>query len=255
MIRYYSYPADAEASLSAHFKVGEFVTYSDYGGNYPEQVPIDSDLIDILEKIFARFGCDCAVISSGYRTPACDIAVGGSGGGYHTLGMAADVQFIKDGQPLHSRLIACCAQDIGVKGIGYRCGGAEYWTHLDSRTSGTWFGDETDYSCGYSDFYAYTGTTKAEVYGDATDSAWQPSGSGNVQVTVDCNLCNGSTGRAVYVLQALLLSHGYGAGGVDGIFGSGTEAAVRDFQYQNALEVDGVAGKQTFGKLCGGEFY
>jgi GH25 family lysozyme M1 (1,4-beta-N-acetylmuramidase) len=63
-------------------------------------------------------------------------------------------------------------------------------------------------------------------------------------------LRRGDTGKAVFVLQALLLAAGYGAGGVDGIFGSGTESAVRSFQYQNALEVDGIAGKMTFGALC-----
>jgi peptidoglycan hydrolase-like protein with peptidoglycan-binding domain len=248
MITYYNYPADSDKQISDHFQMGEFVTFSDYGGSYPEQVPIDSDLLHTLENIYEHFGCDCAVISSGYRTPACDISVGGTGNGYHTLGMAADVQFIKDGEPLHSRLIACYAQDIGVKGIGYRCGGAEYWTHLDSRQSNIWYGDETDYSYGYNDFYGYTGTTKEEVYGGGGGD--QPAGTASVAVTIDGVLSNGSTGRAVYVLQALLLSHGYGAGGVDGIFGNGTEAAVREFQGKNALEVDGVAGKNTFEKLA-----
>lgn len=247
MINYYNYPADKDVKLSPHFSVGEFVTESDYGGNYPSQIPIDNNLVDILEQIYLHFGCDCAVISSGYRTPECDISVGGSGGGYHTKGMAADVCFYKDGEQLPSRLIACYAQDIGVLGIGYYCGGAEFWTHLDARTEYAWYGDERDYSCGYDDFYAYTGTSKAEVYGDEADS---PASGAGLTVSLDGALKRGDTGRAVYVLQALLMSHGYGAGGVDGIFGAGTEAAVREFQNRHDLEVDGIVGPATMGELC-----
>lgn len=44
MIKYYSYPADKNVKLSEHFVVGEFVTYSDYHGNYPSSIPIDSGL-------------------------------------------------------------------------------------------------------------------------------------------------------------------------------------------------------------------
>ncbi len=62
-------------------------------------------------------------------------------------------------------------------------------------------------------------------------------------------LKRGDSGIPVYVLQALLLSHGYGEGGVDGIFGGGTENAVRDFQQYHYLAVDGIAGKETFTAL------
>jgi peptidoglycan hydrolase-like protein with peptidoglycan-binding domain len=304
MINYYDYPAEKNVQLSEHFSVDEFVPWSDYEGDFPPTVPVDFDLIDVLENIYDFFGCECAVISSGYRTPACDVAVGGSGSGYHTKGMAADVAFYKDGQQIHSRLIACYAQDIGVKGIGYRCGGAENWTHLDTRSEGVWYGDETDYSSGHNDFYGYTGTTKAEIYTDGQyienhSSGSQSSGSVDVKTVqgwlnskygagldvdgiygsltkaalvaalqtelggldVDGifgyytkgavrNLSNGDSGNLVYILQGLLLCNGYGAGGFDGVFGSGTEAAVTAYQYQHALDADGIAGQQTFESLC-----
>lgn len=64
------------------------------------------------------------------------------------------------------------------------------------------------------------------------------------------NVSVGCQGNITKILQGLLLCNGYGAGGFDGIFGSGTEAAVREFQYQRALEVDGIAGQQTFEALC-----
>ena len=167
----YSYPREKDKMLSPHFKLGEFVTASDYSDiGYPSSVPIDDKLLEILETIREHFECDYATISSGYRTPACDVAAGGSGSGRHTKGMAADVQFVRGGSPIPSRIIACYAQDIGVKGIGYYCGGAEFWTHLDTRTDSVWFGDERDYSCGYSNYYSYTGTTKSEVYPSGSSS-------------------------------------------------------------------------------------
>ena len=64
------------------------------------------------------------------------------------------------------------------------------------------------------------------------------------------NLSIGDTGTLVYILQGLLLCNGYGTGGFDGIFGSGTEAAVKSYQYQHGLEADGIAGRQTFESLC-----
>ena len=64
------------------------------------------------------------------------------------------------------------------------------------------------------------------------------------------NVSVGCQGNITKILQGLLLCNGYGAGGFDGIFGRGTEAAVREFQYQCALDVDGIAGKQTFEALC-----
>ena len=62
-------------------------------------------------------------------------------------------------------------------------------------------------------------------------------------------LKSGDNGLPVFVLQALLLCHGYDEGGVDGIFGSGTESAVCEFQHYHYLTVDGVAGKETFTAL------
>lgn len=53
----------------------------------------------------------------------------------------------------------------------------------------------------------------------------------------------GSRGDTVKKLQ-----EGLGIG-ADGIFGKGTEQAVRDFQGANGLDVDGIAGPETLAKL------
>ncbi|MDR3292919.1 MAG: N-acetylmuramoyl-L-alanine amidase [Clostridiales bacterium] len=62
------------------------------------------------------------------------------------------------------------------------------------------------------------------------------------------NLKRGARSNLVYVLQALLYAKGYKIS-VDGSFGPATEAAVREFQAQNGLAADGIAGKNTFLKL------
>ena len=64
------------------------------------------------------------------------------------------------------------------------------------------------------------------------------------------NLQLGSQGNLTRILQALLLCHGYGTGGFDGIFGTGTKSAVLSFQYKNGLATDGIAGRETFRALC-----
>ena len=64
-------------------------------------------------------------------------------------------------------------------------------------------------------------------------------------------LRKGSKGDAVRELQTMLLKLGYGLGpcGIDGDFGKATEAAVRSFQSDHRLTVDGIAGPATDGEL------
>ena len=60
----------------------------------------------------------------------------------------------------------------------------------------------------------------------------------------------GSRGNYVVFLQKLLESKFVPVGSIDGIFGSQTEKAVRSFQEQNGLVVDGIVGKNTWSKLA-----
>lgn len=62
-------------------------------------------------------------------------------------------------------------------------------------------------------------------------------------------LRRGSRGEAVKYLQSKLLSKLYPVGEIDGIFGAATERAVREFQEENGLAVDGIVGKNTWAKL------
>jgi len=59
----------------------------------------------------------------------------------------------------------------------------------------------------------------------------------------------GSTGLAVRRVQKRLTLAGYDAGGVDGIFGAGTEAGVKALQRDSGLTQDGVVGPQTWNAI------
>ena len=60
----------------------------------------------------------------------------------------------------------------------------------------------------------------------------------------------GSQGNDVKELQKLLNQNGYSLD-EDGIFGSKTQSAVKDYQTKNNLTVDGIVGKNTWGALTG----
>ncbi len=60
---------------------------------------------------------------------------------------------------------------------------------------------------------------------------------------------NGQSGIYVKFLQQLLESKFFPVGNIDGVFGSQTEKAVKDFQSQNNLLVDGIVGNQTWDTL------
>ena len=66
-------------------------------------------------------------------------------------------------------------------------------------------------------------------------------------------LQSGSKGASVKAMQILLIGYKYscGAYGADGSFGLATDYAVRRFQRENGLEIDGICGPATWKKLLG----
>ena len=62
-----------------------------------------------------------------------------------------------------------------------------------------------------------------------------------------------SRGSQVKTLQTLLIGYGYtcGSWGADGNFGAATEAAVKNYQKDKGLTVDGIVGTNTWGSLLG----
>lgn len=73
-----------------------------------------------------------------------------------------------------------------------------------------------------------------------------------VMVSVEVRqLSRGCKGKDVEALQAILIAKGYSCGsyGSDGDFGDMTFDAVKNFQTDKKLEVDGIAGQQTWKAL------
>ncbi len=63
------------------------------------------------------------------------------------------------------------------------------------------------------------------------------------------NLSYGTSGLSVRILQRLLLANGYPIS-IDGNFGALTETAVKAFQSNRNLTIDGVVGQQTWQQLA-----
>ena len=68
-------------------------------------------------------------------------------------------------------------------------------------------------------------------------------------VTVFAAYRSGDRGEKVREIQTRLKRWGYYTGNIDGIYGKKTVAAVKYFQRQNGLTVDGVCGEQTLAAL------
>lgn len=150
----------SNTKLSNHFQVKEFISKS---GNkiYSNDVKIHNKLIQILEALFAYLNCSQIIVTSGYRTPAHDLLVGGNGEGQHTLGRAADIVcYDKDKKIISAKTVCCALEDMGgIYGIGYISPSA---THVDTRDkSKQWWGDESKSGApnikklGYSSFHDY----------------------------------------------------------------------------------------------------
>ena len=72
-----------------------------------------------------------------------------------------------------------------------------------------------------------------------------------IQQTARSTLKKGSRGADVTYLQQRLTAKGYGVGAIDGIFGQKTLDAVKAYQAEHGLVIDGVVGAKTWGLLEG----
>ena len=154
-----TYKFDDQTQLSPHFNVREFRCQC--GGSH--ETLIASELVDKLEALYTTLNCSKIIVTSGYRCPEHDKAVGGTSSGQHIKGTAADVCcYGQDGHPISSKTVCCKAQDLGFTGIANITSSYQY-THLDVRTSAKWYGDETKgTNTVTSDFYRYFGIAKAQ---------------------------------------------------------------------------------------------
>lgn len=95
----------------------------------------------------------------------------------------------------------------------------------------------------------------AEHFGLVKVSTSKPavSESASTSALVLPTLSKGSKGETVRALQILLTAYGFscGSAGADGVFGSGTESAVKGFQRACKLDADGIVGRDTWTALLG----
>lgn len=86
MLKVYSLKKDGNLKLSSNFRVREFACKD---GSDP--IFIDSELVDILQKIRNHFGKP-VTITSAYRTPTHNKSCGGTTYSQHLYGKACDIK-------------------------------------------------------------------------------------------------------------------------------------------------------------------
>ena len=212
--------------LSEHFSSNEFDCH---GSGCCSSTLINEKLVQYLEQIRMHFGRPIT-ITSGYRCITHNRNVGGATGSRHSKGDAADIVV----QGVTPRTVAQYAESIGILGIGlYETASDGYFVHIDTRDyKSYWYGQ----ACAARvTFGTYSGS------GGNTSSGAADTGSDNYI------LCVGSSGSKVRQLQENLIALGYDCGkfGADGSYGNGTAQAVRKFQSEHGLGVDGIAGYLT----------
>ena len=232
-----TYAKGTSTKLSENFKSHEFACKGTSCGCTTVQV--DTDLVDILQKIRDHFGKPVE-ITSGYRCAKHNKSVGGATKSYHAQGRAADIQ-VEDIAP---REVAKYAESIGVKGVGlYETAADGYFVHVDTRTEKYYW---------YGQAQAYRTTFGGSVQTSSNKESNKESDKAGAKPTLTVTLrlkTPRMVGDNIAWLQKRLNELGYSCGDVDGIFGPATKAAVVKFQKAKGLSPDGQCGKKTWAKL------
>ena len=117
----YSYTKDGTKFLSSNFRVREFRCKDD-----TDPIFVDSDLVDILQKVRDHFG-KAVTITSAFRTASHNKKVGGATCSQHLYGKAADIKV----SGVAPSVVADFAETLmpGTGGIGRY----STFTHVDVR--------------------------------------------------------------------------------------------------------------------------
>jgi uncharacterized protein YcbK (DUF882 family) len=120
-INVYSKAKDGNKKVSTNFRVREFCCTD---GSDP--IFIDSELVNILQKVRTHFGKP-VTITSAYRTPTRNKAVGGTTYSQHLYGRAADIKV----NGVSPKTVATYANTLMPQKGGI--GTYKNFTHIDTR--------------------------------------------------------------------------------------------------------------------------
>ena len=207
------YKRSDKLQLSKNFRLDEFKCKC----GKCDPILVDDALITWLQKIRDHFGKSVNV-NSGYRCEAHNASpkVGGSPTSHHVKGKAADIRV----EGITPEEVAKYAESIGIRRIGLY----DTFVHIGSDTKKRfWLGHE----------------------GKEVDRF-----SKTVQLNLPV-LKKGSSGDSVMAMQAMLEVYGYADRGGWGHFDAVTERALKEYQRDCELTVDGSCGKATWTSLLG----
>lgn len=203
-------------NLSKNFKVKELACK---GSGCCSEVVWAPELIERLQWMRDKCGKPM-VINSGYRCKTHNARVGGVASSKHLYGMAADLAVPK-GMTLDE--FAALAEQAGFRGVLKYTG--SYFVHADVRET--------------KPYYAVT----------ANGSSFKAVATHGGKVTLNPGVKptaivrKGSSALTnVLWIQFQLKKAGFDCGTLDGLFGSKTFTAVKNFQAARGLKVDGICG-------------
>lgn len=125
--------------LSQHFTLAELVASSTAMRLRLDNTPPESVIAslrttaEMLERIRATLGVP-VMVTSGYRSPAVNKAVGGVTSSDHTMGQAADFVAPKYGSPyLIASLLAPLVSTLGIEQLILEGVKGKQWIHVSTR--------------------------------------------------------------------------------------------------------------------------
>lgn len=150
----FSAKKDGQTKLTEHFSVWEWQCHDE-----SDEVLINLDMPEFLERFFSYINAKRINITSGYRTPEHSVRVGGYSTDQHTQGNAVDITAEKqDGTFFTSAELLCALEDLEfVGGVGRI--NRENAVHIDVRGKKVWF-DEVYGERLVNSWYDYLGVPK-----------------------------------------------------------------------------------------------
>lgn len=212
-----SYQKSKQMQLTDNFKLSEFHCHC--SRKNCKTTKLDDELVTRLQYMRDVAGASIN-INSGYRCFTHNKSVGGSSTSKHPMGRAADIVI----QGMKAEDMAKLAVKAGFRGVILYSNRV----HVDTRLSDTFY--HRNYNGG-----KYTKPATASFGAAAVI---------NPYIEPTTTVKKGDNGLTVRWVQWALKTAGITCD-IDGNFGSATDTAVRKFQKDNNLEVDGRVGPST----------